>query len=360
VVAVAIGPFSGRLVDRWDLRRALICTNLLQAVALLPLLAVQPDRLWPAYLVAVSQSLLTGVNNPAVMTVVPQLVARDQLIAANAASSSMQAVARLVGSPLGGVVVQSAGLRGVIVADGVSFLAVAAATWFVRADTSVAARRAATAVNDSPIADAVADAPIIGELRPRGRRALLASLGLSGVAQGMFLVLFLSFVVDDLHGQGAEVGLLRGVQAVGGVVGAVVIARVASRLDPVRLYAAGLFGMAAFSAVIWNGPNVTRLFVVYLMLFIVVGVPGVATNVGSTSVVQQAVPRDRLGRFSGQVGAVIAGGTAIGSLIVGGLLGRVERWALFNFQCAMYVLASLCAATITGRGSRSVRSSPAG
>ena len=367
-VTVALGPFVGRLVDRWDLRRTLICTNLAQAVALLPLLAVTADRLWPAYVVAVAQSGLARVNNPATVAIVPQLVARPQLVAANAASGSASSLARLLGSPLGGIVVETTGLGGVIIADGISFLAVASATWFVRADTSVAARQpiAATLMmsdTTSPetvslvsAADAVVpvgpdamvddDHSADGQLTARGRRSMFVSVCLCGVAQGMFLVLFLSFVVDDLHGKGSEIGAIRGVQAVGGVLGSVVIGRLAARIDPVRLYSFGLAGMGIVSVVIWNGPTVTRAIAVYVVLFIVVGVPAVATNVGSTSLTQRAVPPSRLGRFAGQLEAVNAAGTAVGSLAVGGLLGRVERWTLFDAQCATYVVAAVCAMSI--------------
>ena len=48
VAALVLGPVGGSLVDRWDLRRTLIATNLAQAVTLVPLLAVNADRIWPA------------------------------------------------------------------------------------------------------------------------------------------------------------------------------------------------------------------------------------------------------------------------------------------------------------------------
>ena len=139
-VSVVFGPIAGSLIDRWDLRRTLVATNLLQAVALLPLLAVSPDRIWPAFLVAAIQSALTRINNPAKVALLPQLVGRDQLIAANAANAASESLSRLVGSPLGGIVVELFGLGGVVLADGISFVAVAGATWFVRTDTSRAAR----------------------------------------------------------------------------------------------------------------------------------------------------------------------------------------------------------------------------
>ena len=63
--AALLGTFAGNLVDRWDLRRTVVATNVAQAVALLPLLAVTADRTWPAFVVTVVQGVLTRVNNPA-------------------------------------------------------------------------------------------------------------------------------------------------------------------------------------------------------------------------------------------------------------------------------------------------------
>ena len=125
--AVLIGRRAGRIVDRWDLRRTLIATNVLQAVMLLPLLAVSPDRIWPAFVVAAAQSVLTRFNNPAKIALLPRLVAADRLVVANSANAISDNIARLAGAPLGGVLVEVVGLGGIVVADGVSFLLVAVA-----------------------------------------------------------------------------------------------------------------------------------------------------------------------------------------------------------------------------------------
>jgi len=63
VVSIGFGPHGGSLVDRWDLRRTIVGTNLLHAVCLLPLLTVAEHRIWPAFVVAVLQGALQQVNN---------------------------------------------------------------------------------------------------------------------------------------------------------------------------------------------------------------------------------------------------------------------------------------------------------
>ena len=109
--SLVVGPLAGVLVDRWDRRRTLVAVSLAEAVFLLPLLAVDgPDRLWIVYLVMAVEASLGQLNDPARNALVPSLVSRNDLVAANALIGLNSNLARLVGSPLGGVLVELAGL----------------------------------------------------------------------------------------------------------------------------------------------------------------------------------------------------------------------------------------------------------
>ena len=127
------GGFVNNVGD-W-LLAAVIATNVLQALCLLPLLAVCADRLWPAFVVAVFQGGLRAVNVPASFAMVPRIVPGDHLTEANAANSVAGSFARLIGSPLGGIAAAVGGLNAVVTSDGASFLVVAGAIWLVRTST---------------------------------------------------------------------------------------------------------------------------------------------------------------------------------------------------------------------------------
>ena len=202
-VSVVLGPIAGSLIDRWDLRRTLVVTNLLQAVTLLPLLAVTPDRIWPAFLVAAVQSVLTRINNPAKVALLPRLVGPDQLIAANAANAASESLSRLVGSPLGGVVVELFGLGGVVRRRR-DQLRRRRRRHLVRSHRHVAGqpqRRRADAAGgtrrDPP--PTAPSASVFGMIRRTpALRTLVSASTITSVAQGMFVVLYLAFVVRSL------------------------------------------------------------------------------------------------------------------------------------------------------------------
>jgi predicted MFS family arabinose efflux permease len=357
--AVVLGPLGGSIVDRLDLRRTLIITNVVQAAALLPLLAVTPDRLWPAYLVAALEASLARINNPASLALLPRIVAPEQLLTANAAGATSQSLARLVGAPLGGVAVELGGVRGVVLADALTFLAVAVAMAFVRppprASPSHATHEASTA----------SDVDGAGTTRPGVRAAwrvirrtpplpaLLGLTTLSQLAQGMFLVLFVVFVVDELGGAGSAVGLIRGVMAIGGIAGGVLIARLSNRLDPAVLLALGLLGMGVVSLVTWNMPAVSTALWVYLVLFVAAGPAGAAMSVGILTIAQRATPADVLGRLIGLVEGANAAGTAIGAIGAGVLVDRVDLHLLLDAQASIYVVSALVAAITIVRRPRS-------
>ena len=139
--SLVVGPLAGVLADRWDRRRTLVAVSLAEAVFLLPLLAVDgPDRLWIVYLVMAVEASLGQLNDPVRNALVPSLVPRDDLVAANALIGLNSNLARLVGSPLGGVLVELAGLPGLVIGDAISFLLGAALLALVRPRASAPSR----------------------------------------------------------------------------------------------------------------------------------------------------------------------------------------------------------------------------
>ena len=339
VAALVLGPIGGSLVDRWDLRRTLIVTNLAQAVTLAPLLAVTGDRIWPAYLVVGAQALLTQINNPASVALLPRVVAPDQLTVANAANATSSSLARLIGSPLGGLAVGLGGIGTVVLIDGLSFLAVAVATALVRADT-------APITSDVETGEDVTMGVRAGIRAVRAHRSLRSLVlvdAFGQIAQGFFLVLFVVFVVRRLDGGGVEVGVIRGSMAVGAIVSAAIIGKFADRFGPITLLTAGYVGMGVTSLLFWNAPSATTALWAYMVLFGLSGIPGSALGIGLFTAVQRFSPSGMLGRVAGMAGALDALARAAGSLLAGVLVSRVDLVVLLDTQSVIYLMCGVLA-----------------
>jgi MFS family permease len=373
VPALIVGQLAGVLVDRWDRRQILVVVGVVQAALLLPLLAVTTtDRLWIVYLVAALQSCLARLANPAKAALIPSLVPREQLTAANSLNAVSDNLARLVGSPVGGLAIQLLGLVGVVVVDAVTFLVSALLAAQIRVPKEVAAPRAAgaEAAGGGAAAPRAAEAespaegaPSTGSAGAPPRASLVAdwldglrtirrtpplpailSIGaLSQVAQGIFVVLFVVFVLRELNGTGGDVGLIRGMQAIGGVIGGIVVGWLGRRLGPKGLISWGfvVFGLIALTT--WNAPRFTTAIWLYVGLFIAAGIPGVATQTGLITIVQSVTPPTHLGRVFAAFETGSGALQAVGVLLAGALADRLGVVTILNVQAGIYILCGLLA-----------------
>ncbi|MFT3854889.1 MAG: MFS transporter [Ilumatobacteraceae bacterium] len=207
-------------------------------------------------------------------------------------------LARLVGSPLGGILVAVGGLPLVVVVDGLSFLAVAVAIVGVRSDARPLSRDAASA---APTEGTRAALGVLRRTRPLP--ALFTTMGIAQFTQGLFVVLFLAFVIERLGGDGSAVGIIRGAQAVGGLAGGLLLARHVARLSPAALIGIGFGGMAAWGFLFWNLPAVTTTIAVYVVLMALAGPFAMACGVGMTTAVQRFSPPAYLGLSVGSMDA---------------------------------------------------------
>jgi len=325
---VLLAPLASRLVARLPRRALMVAMNAGQALALVPLAFVHSSAQLPiVYAVIVLHSALATVFEPAKNTLMPDLVGPDHLVSANALVGLNQNLGRLVGGPLGGVVLLGGGLGMVALADAASYLVSAALIATIRSPDP---RRRPP--EGSP-------AGILAALRRPRLRLPYALLALASIAQGMFLVLFVLFVVGPLHGSDADVGLLRGIQAVGAIGAGLALGLLSRSWGPRLLTTVSVLAFGAISLATWNLPAVTTDLWPYVALFALVGAPGVLLTTGLISALQNdTAPGERAAVFT-TVGLVAAVGQGAGILLAGLADSPVGLGPLLDVQGALYLAA---------------------
>lgn len=336
VPAVVIGTACGPLIDRRDPGRLLAALVGFQTVILLPLLWVGPGRVWVVYVVAGAQSALTSITIPCQQAVVPMLVEPRDFSRANAVVQLASNAARLIGSPLGGALLPVLGLPGLVIADMASFL--------VSATLLAGCARHTSRPKTGPPTGRVA---AVAEGWHAVRRSTTLSCAVivafaGSVAQGLFLVLFVLFVLRSLHASDSVVGLLRGVQAIGGVLGGLLIAT-CRRAGARTLTVWGLWAFALLSLLTWNSPRFTTATWWYVALFIAVGAPGTALATGLITGTQEAAPSPVLGRVVSLIQVAEALGQGAGILAAGLLSSLTSLTVLLNAQGGCYLTCAIVA-----------------
>jgi MFS family permease len=193
--------------------------------------------------------------------------------------------------------------------------------------------------------------------RDRLVRALFIITGVAMVAEGIINVLGFPWLKQVLHGDALTRGWMASAQAVGGLIGGLLIGRVSRLVRPVYLIGLSgiVLGLVSLALI-----NVTALPIdaslwlpVALLLKLLQGVPIMGLFVSVDTLLQQSVADRYRGRIFGAYGAISAL-TMLGGQAAAGLLGdQVGLVPVLNWMGIMYLLAGVCAlALLRGPGAR--------
>jgi MFS family permease len=170
---------------------------------------------------------------------------------------------------------------------------------------------------------------------------LLVAFILTGFGEGIFSVLLVVFVKQVLGGGAVIYGSLLAVQAVGSLIGGLVIGHIGNRIPPVRLVGVGLFTFGFIDLLIIDLPIFVHSLLIVFLLFILVGLPGAGALVGFNASLQTLVKDKLRGRIFGTLLAMRSLLTLLGMIVAGALGDRLGPVLLLNAQGGMYVLSGL-------------------
>lgn len=306
--ALLVGPVAGVFVDRWDRRRLMIATDLLRAVAVVGiLLADRPDRLVWLYLALVAENLGGVFFRPAARALVPTVVGTGpELVSANSLVALNNGIVRLVGAPLGGVLLSLFGLPVLVLLDSASYL--------VSALMIILTSRHAVPTAVGRIGAVLAE--LGAGLRFVGHHATLRGLLLVSVtfftANAVFTALLIPFMTTRFGNHPEVIGYLLSALGVGYLVGAPLAARLVRHRSAGALLVHGQAGVGLCFMALANAPTAA----VAVLAGGVAGLPGSVLLVTIQTTMQRATPDPLRGR----VGATFFAGDALAEL-VGALIG---------------------------------------
>ncbi|HVL27498.1 MAG TPA: MFS transporter, partial [Acidimicrobiales bacterium] len=125
VPVLLLGFVAGAVVDRRPRRRVMMAADLGRAAVAL-LLAAAGDNMAVIYASAFAFSVGTVFFNPAAASLLPSIVPREQLVAANSALWSAAVVSQIALAPLAGALVAFAGPRAAFAVNAATFVVSAA------------------------------------------------------------------------------------------------------------------------------------------------------------------------------------------------------------------------------------------
>lgn len=317
--ALLLGPMAGVLVDRWDRRRVMIAADLFRACAVAVMLIGTPTAI---YVAVVAESVGAVLFRPAAQAHVPAVVGTGRaLSSANSWNAATDGVVRLVGPPLGGVLLAWAGFEVLIGLDVASYLVSAVAIACTRKRSTTKTTRPGFRAG----LKALADLPLA--------RALLPLTGVFLAANAALSALLVPFGVRNLGGS-TQIGMVLSALGIGFLAGAALV-RWLDRLQLRTVLAGAQLITAGGFTVLFSA----RELGMAMIAAIVIGTFGSVTVVAPQTALQRTADNEHLGRISAVFLAVEALATLIGAI--------AGPWVAQSFSLEV---AAMGAAVITAAG----------
>ncbi len=339
VPQLIFGLLAGVFVDRWDRKKIMIVSDIVRGILVLGLIFVRrPEEVWFFYLLGFFQALVGVFFDPAKSALVPVIVPRSQLLAANSLSQTTRVVTSTIGAGLAGVLVGLAGNGGLAFGlDALSFFV--SALFIARLSVSAAPGLAAGGVRQTLLQ--LRD----GLVYLFSRRLLVSVMTVFAVTMlglGAVNVLFVPFLANILKIPTEALGMIDAAQVVGMVLGSGLVAILAARLKAPQIIVIGMVMVGLMVAAIGM---VNSVWLVMLCLFFL-GLFLTPVQAAASTLMQAAVSNDLRGRAGAALSTVTTTASVI-SMGCAGLLGdAIGIRQVFYLSGFIAVLAGLLAAVM--------------
>jgi MFS family permease len=321
VPLVALGLYGGSIIDAYDRRKVIITSSgglLLVAVAFSTQAWSGSNQVWLLYLLVAVQNGFFALNSPARTAIIPRLLPKELLPAANALSALSMSLGMTVGPLLAGLLVSWWGFGSTYSIEAV--LLVVALTTLI----ALPALPPQGQVRRSGLASVLEG---LSFLRTRPNVRMTFTVDLVAMIFAMPRVLFPAIGAAVIGGGATTVGILAAGIAVGSIVAGVLsgpLGRIRRQGRAVLIAVIG-WGLAitCFGVVVAASPGPGAHGSARWLLWPAVGFLALAgaadaiSGIFRTTILQAATPDVMRGRLQGVFIVVVAGGPRLGDLLVG-------------------------------------------
>ena len=342
IPAILIGSFAGIAADRWPKRRLMVTSNSIRAILvfLIPI-CLYPGPTWMGIdwgywaLIGMTfiESSLTQFFAPAEQAIIPLLVPKKHLLAANSLYQATSMGATIIGFALGEIILEL--FRNTFLKFGINggqFLLLPFCYAFAAYAISTIQLTEITSHNTNKnVWQELKDGFYILQQRPTIRSALLHLIVLYSLLAALY-VLTIS-IASSIDGLGpTRFGILLATSAIGMTFGAIVLAQVGSRFSKRHISATGLGAITL--ALILLGQSKSSLMST-LFLCAILGIGSALVAIPAQTTIQEDTPESDRGKVFGIQNNFINIALSLPLIVAGALVSK------YGLIPALWLLASV-------------------
>jgi MFS family permease len=328
---VLIGPIAGVFVDRLNVKKVMIASDLIRAALILSLVFV--SNLQQMYMIFAAVTIVSSFFAPGQQIALRLLMPSEGLLAANALMSQTFYLMRIASPALAGALVAWSTEKICFYVDALSFVFSAAML------STIAIARSSVGKNEKTLKNLAKDF-ISGNQFIFGHRELafvFVAMAVVIFVQSSFGPLVSIYIRDSLASGSFLFGIISAMIGVGLIVGTQLVSRLAGNHPKTHVVLNGLFILSAGAALL-------GLFQKPLMAVAGTFLLGFAVSlvlVPAQTLSQQATPQEMMGRVSSSLLSLVSLAQVLGLLLSGYLAQMIGIRSFFLSSSGVTVLLAL-------------------
>ncbi len=329
-----ISPIAGVFVDRWNVKRTMIASDLIRAV--LAAFLVFATNLNQIYAILFVLSAVSTFFVPAQSVTLRTVVPKEGLMAANALIQQAFQVMRIISPALAGAMVAWFGANSCYYVDSLSYVFSASMIAMILIPRLGSTPSAQTETEGSKLRSVIKD--MTSGAKFIFTHATMAFVMLS-MAAGMFAIscfgpLIAVYVRDELNAGSVAFGIINSMIGVGMILGSLVLNRFAKHSSKSHLVIWGLLVIAGFVVLMAAFKN----SVMAGLGTFGIGVGVIFIIVAAQTLMQQRTPIEMVGRVSSSFMSVLSIAQLFGLVFSGSLAQYLGTRNLFYASAALLLL----------------------
>jgi MFS family permease len=333
---VIMGPLAGVFVDRWPLKRTMVCSDVLRVI--LTLLLLGATQLWHFYAILALISIVSGFFGPAQQCTIRFSVPPEGMMAVSAIMQQAIFLIRVISPGIAGLMVASFGAKSCFWIDSLSF----AGSAMLIGAAAIQLRPPALQLEQEPTSNALhgvwRDMRVGFEFIARHHEVLFVVIALSIAVftLGCFGAILAVYVRESLHGSTRLFGLAGSLIGVGILFGFFSVQRLAKSHSNQTLVFGGLLGMGAGNLLLGVAPFTASA----LSAIFAVGFSVAAILLPAQTLLQQETPAELMGRVNSTGMSIVFGAQVLGLFFAGLLAKAVGVQGLFTAGAVLLIVIS--------------------
>ena len=323
LAVLLVGFFAGAWVDRLPRRPLLVASDILRSLLLLSIpvaFALDALRMEQLYVVVFLEGCLGVLFDAAYPAYVPSLIGVDRVIDGNSKLATSSSLAEIGGPGIAGALVQLISAPFAILVDAVSYAISAVSILLIRAPEPPRPPRTTTSAIRQEIVEGLRVVRQHRVLLPIAMRSVVAH-----VSGSFYGVLYVIYLIDDLHLPPLLLGIVVSAGGVGFLVGSLFAARAIRRfgLGPALIWTAAGASVVGILTPLAGGPVLLATVMVLIPQLVGDGLQTIE-GVAELSLIQGLSPDRVLGRVNATL-EVLSHGIAypIGALAAAAVAGVI-------------------------------------